>query len=301
MRIRIGTRGSKLALAQSSMVQAVLARACPESEFETVVISTAGDRQAADGDQPPGAGVFVKEIEGKLLAGEIDLAVHSLKDMPVSPPAGLVLAAVLEREDVREAFVSRDGVALARLPAGGRVGTGSPRRRAQLLRFRPDLNFVPIRGNVDTRLRKVREGAADGAVLALAGLRRLGLTEVVTEIIPLERCLPAPGQGAVVCQVRAGEAAILELAGRINHTASSRAVEAERAFLAGLGGGCRTPIAAYAQERAGVLELRGLAGDADGRRFVEGALSGPPADAAGLGGRLARELLARGAGELLEP
>ena len=301
MRVRIGTRGSKLALAQSYMVQSALSRACPEAEFETVVISTAGDRQAADGDLPAGTGVFVKEIEEKLLGGEIDLAVHSLKDMPVSPPAGLILAAVLVREDAREAFVSRDGRTLAELPSGARVGTGSPRRRAQLLRFRPDLSLIPIRGNVDTRLRKVREGLADGTVLALAGLRRLGLEESVTEIIPLDKCLPAPGQGAVVCQVRTGEAVLIELAGRINHEASARAVRAERAFLQGLGGGCRAPIAAYASEETGILKLSGLAGDADGRRFVEGALCGPPADAAGLGDRLARELLARGAGELPAP
>jgi hydroxymethylbilane synthase len=299
MRIRIGTRGSKLALAQASLVRQMLTQACPNIECRAVVITTAGDREAESGGPIAGTGIFVKEIEEQLLGGGIDVAVHSLKDMPVAMRPGAILAAVLPREDPREAFVSRDGRRLFALPCGARVATGSLRRQAQLLRRHPGLQFIPIRGNVDTRLRKIREGAAEGIVLALAGLRRLGLESSVTDIIPFEECLPAPGQGAVVCELRAGEAGLQELVGRINHAASARAVEAERSFLAALGGGCRTPIAAYACEREETLELRGFVGESSGLRYLEGMAAGIALEPNALGEKLARDLLAQGAGELL--
>ncbi len=300
MRIRLGTRGSPLALAQAVLTEATLHAADPGVIVERVVIKTTGDRQSETGAPEAGKGVFVKEIEEALLADRVDVAVHSAKDLPVDVPAGLVLAAVLPREDPRDAFCSRDGRTLDELPAGAKVGTGSPRRAAQLRRLYPHLAFVPIRGNVDTRLRKMREGEVDGAVLARAGLVRLGLATAITELLPAEVCLSAPGQGAVGLEARLADAATRAVLARVNDAPAFAAVTAERAFLRRLGGGCKTPIAALAVAEGDDLKLHGYIGEEEGARFVAGSAIAPAGDAEVLGVHLAERLLGEGAQELLD-
>jgi len=317
--LRLGTRGSALALAQAALAEAALAAAAsaggaPQLKVERVVITTTGDRRVASEGDPiapkgdgPGIalegdarGIFVREIEEALLSRAVDVAVHSLKDLPVDLPPGLVLAGVLERGDPRDAFCSRDGRTLDELPAGASVATGSPRRAAQLGRIWGHLVFVPIRGNVDTRLRKVREGAADGVVLARAGLVRLGLAGAITELIPLEVCLPAPGQGAIGLEARESDAGIAGLLARVTHPPTLAAVLAERAFLRRLGGGCRAPVAALGVgAEGGKLVLHGFVADPAGARFAASSAEGPAADAEALGVRLAERLLDEGAAEFM--
>jgi hydroxymethylbilane synthase len=232
----------------------------------------------------------------------VDVAVHSLKDLPADLAPGLGLAAVLPRADVRDAFCSRDGRTLDELPDGAKVATGSPRRESQLRRLWGRLSFVPIRGNVETRLRKVRDGEADGTILARAGLVRLGLEAAVTEIIPVAVCLPAPGQGAVGCEARSDDRATLDLLARIDHAETMLSVAAERAFLRRLGGGCRTPIAAWGQPGpAGGMTLHGFVGEAGGVRFFASSVTGRGVEAEALGVRLADRLIADGAAALLQP
>jgi len=299
MKIRIGTRGSALALAQAEMTRKALEAAAPGIETERVIIKTTGDRQSETGAPDAGKGVFVKEIEEALLANTIDVAVHSMKDVPTELAPGLTLAAMLPRADVRDVFCSRDGKILDELPAAARIGTGSPRRAAQLRRLYPDLAYVPIRGNVDTRLRKVREGEADGVILARAGLVRLGLEAAITEIIPIPVCLPAPGQGAVGLEIRSEDEKTKLVLDRLNHAETMLAVRAERQMLLKLGGGCRTPIAAYGVITDGSMHLLGFVGSAEGKQFVQGGVSAPAADPEALGNMLAEELLAKGAKDLL--
>lgn len=300
-RLRLGTRGSALALAQAALVEGALAAARPGLAVERIVIRTTGDRQPESGPPAPGKGVFVKEIEEALLANTIDVAVHSLKDLPVEAVPRLVLAAVLPRGDVRDAFCSRDGRTLDELGAGARVATGSLRRVTQLRRAYPLVEFVPIRGNVDTRLRRVREGAADGAILARAGLVRLGLEAAVTELIPAELCLPAPGQGAIGCEACADDGETLGLLRLIDDPPTFASVEAERAFLRRLGGGCRTPIAAWGSPGPGdTIVLHGFVGNPAGPEFVASSVTGPAAAAEELGTRLADRLLAEGAAAFLK-
>lgn len=299
MKIRLGTRGSALALAQAEMTRAALVAVAPDLEIERVVIKTTGDRQSETGVVESGKGVFVKEIEEALLTGTVDIAVHSTKDLPTELAPGLALTAMLPRADVRDVFCSRDGKILDEMPAGARVATGSPRRAAQLRRLYPDLAYVPIRGNVDTRLRKIREGEADGVVLARAGLVRLGLEASITEIIPIPVCLPAPGQGAVGLESRADDRKIAMLLQRVNHPETLLAVRAERRLLLKLGGGCLTPIAAYGVITDGSLHLLGFVGSAEGAIFVQGGVTAPAADPEAAGDRLAEELLTKGARELL--
>ena len=309
--IRVGTRGSALALAQAALAEAALAEAvlraaaapaaAPELTIERVVITTTGDSEQSiplEGAAAP-QGIFVREIEQALLAGSIDVAVHSLKDLPVDLPPGLVFAGVLPREDPRDAFCSRDGRTLDEMPPGARVGTGSSRRAAQLRRVWGHLAFVPIRGNVDTRLRKVREGAVDGVVLARAGLVRLGLVSAITELIPLEVCLPAPGQGAIGLEARESDAGTVGLLARLSHPPTLAAVLAERAFLRRLGGGCRAPVAALGVADGGKLVLHGFVGDPGGVVFAASSVEGLPAAAEALGVRLAERLLAEGAAEFM--
>ena len=281
------------------MLKRALLAVAPGLACDATVIKTTGDRQSEQGITSVGKDIFVKEIEEALLAGAIDLAVHSLKDLPVRLPDGLLIGAVLPREDVRDVFCSREGRNLNELAAGARVATGSLRREAQLKRVYGHLQFVPIRGNVDTRLRKIREGEADGAVLARAGLVRLGLESAITEILPLEVCLPAPGQGAIGVEARGVDRETLALLERVHHADSGRAVTAERKFLEGLGGGCRTPIAAYALVDKEEIRLHGFVGEAAGGRFVTGTLSGALSDPEALGTRLAEQLLSHGAADLL--
>ncbi len=293
--LRIGTRGSALARAQTELVLGRLRALDPGLPVETVIIRTSGDR-----GQREVRGAFVKELQHALLEGRIDLAVHSLKDLPTDPVPGLRLAAVLEREDPREALIAREGWTWATLPPGARVGTGSPRRTAQLRALRPDLVYLPLVGNVDTRLRRLEEGHYEAIVLAMAGLIRLGRMDRVTEVFPLEQLLPAPGQGAIAVEVRADDAPALALVEHLNHLPTWWAVAAERAFLRALGGGCRVPIAAYAEVHGDRLTLEGRVMAPDGARAVRGQIEGPAEAAEALGEALAERIRAADGSVLLE-
>jgi hydroxymethylbilane synthase len=296
----VGSRGSRLALRQTELVVAELARRHPSVRFRVERIRTAGDRQSGVSlSRIGGQGVFVKEIESALLAGKIDLAVHSLKDMTTDVPAGLAIAAVPPREDVRDALVSRGGLKLADLSAGARVGTGSPRRAVQLKALRPDLDVIDIRGNIDTRVRKVEEGQADATLLSAAGLARLGWLERASEVLSVEAMLPAVGQGTLALETRADDRATRDVVEVIEDRETRLATAAEKTFLARLGGGCRVPIAALATVDGGSLRLRGLVAEADGPRILRGETSGPVETAEALGAQLAEELLKRGAAEMV--
>jgi hydroxymethylbilane synthase len=300
----LGTRGSRLARWQTDHVSEALLRAWPGLDAETRVITTQGDRAL---DTPllviGGKGVFTAELEDALLRGEIDLAVHSLKDLPTTPTPGLMIGAILERADPRDTLISRKGHTLATLPQGATVGTSSSRRRAQLLHMRPDLSIRDLRGNVDTRIAKALDpdGSYDAILLALAGVQRLEREEVAGEIVSLETLLPAPGQGALAVQCRDEEESRALLA-PLNHALTALQVTAERALLAGLGGGCATPVAAYAWTEDERLHLRGCVTAPDGARQVEvrGNDAATLDGARRLGARLARNALKEGARELLE-
>ncbi len=298
MRVRIGTRGSRLALAQAeSVAEGLRARG---AEVELVPIRTSGDQlaQVALADFG-GKALFVKEIEEALLAGRVDVAVHSLKDMPAALPPGLGLAAFPPREDPADVLVTRDGGRLADLPAGARVGTSSLRRRVLLMRLRPDLRDEPIRGNVDTRLQQLAAGRYDALVMARAGLRRLGLEPAGATPLPVDEFLPAAGQGILGVEARAGEGPLLELLATLDHTETRIQAEAERAFLLRLGAGCHTPVAGFARLNGSALSVSGLVASEDGRTVLTAAVSGPPSSARALGEKLAEELLARGAAAVL--
>ncbi|GBD11214.1 Porphobilinogen deaminase [bacterium HR23] len=287
----IGTRGSPLALVQAHQVLRHLETLGVSARLH--IIRTSGDR-----GHRGGVGVFVKELEEALLRGEVHLAVHSLKDMPTQQPPGLRVACVLERADPRDALVSRLGP-LEHLPPHARVGCGSPRRIAQLRAIRPDLDYLPISGNVDTRLRKLESGQYDAVVLAMAGLARLQLEGRTTQVFSLAQVLPAPGQGAIALEVREGDARALRLAQDLNHWPTWWSVLAERAFLRALGGGCRVPIASYAQVQGNRLTLDGLVITPDGQTALRGQVEGRPEEAEALGTAIAQRLLAQGAGHLL--
>ena len=299
--LRLGTRGSALARWQTDHVAALIAAAWPDLSCEVIVFHTQGDR-VLDTPLPllGGKGVFTAELEAALHNGDIDLAVHSLKDLPTEMPAGLALGAVPVRAEAADVLISRAGYTLATLPQGATVGASSRRRAAQLLHHRPDLRILDVRGNVDTRLRKALAayGPYDALLLAHAGLTRLGHTDVITQVLPLDVMLPAPGQGALGIQCRA-EASTLALLAPLNHAPTRQAVTAERAFLVGLGGGCAVPIAAYATLTDSHLRLRGRVTAVDGSRQIDVAIAGPAGDAAALGARLAEKALAHGAAQLL--
>jgi hydroxymethylbilane synthase len=298
--LRLGTRGSQLALRQAELVRAALQAQHPALAIELVPITTRGDQLAHLPLQAiSGQGVFARALEDALLAGTIDCAVHSLKDLPGALRSGLVLAAFPPREDARDALVARTAPGFAALPPRARVATSSPRRAAQLLAARPDLEIVPIRGNVDTRLRKLEEQRLDATVLAVAGLRRLGLAARITEPLPLDLCLPAVGQGALAVQCRADDLATRALLAPLDDAPTRAAVEAERALLAALGGGCRIPIAAHATVEGATLRLRGLLASPDGRTLIRDQLMGPASAATRLGRALAERLLAAGGGALV--
>ncbi len=297
----VGSRGSKLALIQTNSLVEALGKAHPEYDFTVNIIKTEGDRdQTAGLDKIGGQGVFVKELEARLLDRSIDLAVHSLKDVPSQVQPGLEIGAVPLREDVRDALVSRSGETLARLPPGARVATGSPRRSVQLKAVRPDLEVAPIRGNVDTRIRKIKAGEAEAVLLASAGLIRMGMAEVITEYLSVEQFLPAVGQAALAVEVRAGEMEILDLLRSIEHLPTRQAVTAERSFLATLGGGCQAPIAASAIVVGDEIELDGMVAAPDGYIVMRDKVRGPASDPGYAGYLLAASFLGRGAGKLLQ-
>jgi len=295
-KIRIGTRGSPLALAQANLVARLLreAHGLNDDAIEIVVIKTSGDRIL---DRPlaeaGGKGLFTKEIEEALLANSVDLAVHSMKDVPTWLPDGLVIAAVLEREDPRDAFICVSHATLADVPAGGTVGTSSLRRQAQVLHRRPDLKVVPFRGNVETRLKKLADGQADATFLACAGLNRLGLTAHIRAKIDTDVMLPAVAQGAIGIEIRADDEETASRVAPLNDEATALCVAAERAFLATLEGSCRTPIAGLAELRHGALLFRGEILTPDGSQCHATARTGEAAEALKLAEDAGRELLAR--------
>ncbi len=294
--LKIGTRGSPLALAQAHETRARLSAAfdLPEDAFEIVVIKTTGDAVL---DRPlkeiGGKGLFTREIEEDLLSGRIDIAVHSMKDMPVEQPGGLLLDCYLPREDVRDAFVSLHHGALADLPAGARVGTSSLRRRAQLMARRPDLEVVEFRGNVQTRMKKLENDVADATFLAMAGLRRLGMDMVVKSAISVEDVLPAVAQGAIGIERREADMRAADMLAAIHDGPTGQRLAAERAFLAGLDGSCETPIAGLAELDGGTLRLRGEILRPDGSEVIGDDRSAPIEDGAALGAAMARDLRAQ--------
>ena len=303
--LRLGTRASELARTQSQTIADAVTQ-LTGAPVELVPISTVGDRSDAAIAQLGGTGVFVTALRDALLAGEVDLAVHSYKDLPTAPTPGLVLAAVPSREDPRDVLVARDGLTLGELPAGATVGTGAPRRMAQLRALGLGLEVVPIRGNVDTRMGRVvgaGRGDLDAVVLARAGLARLGRLDAVTETLDPLQVLPAPAQGALAVECRLGDGRTRELLGRLEHPATRACVTAERTVLAALEAGCSAPVAAYAElaegEDGAELFLRASVTALDGSDSVRGSLTGRPEKAAALGQALAAELLDRGAAQLM--
>lgn len=290
---RIGTRGSPLALVQARAVAARLAAAlgAPPDEIELVVIRTSGDviqdRPLAD---EGGKGLFTKEIEEALIDGRVDLAVHSAKDMPTILPQGLILAGCLAREDPRDVFISRKAESLAGLPRGARLGTASLRRQAIAKRARPDLQVLPLRGNVETRLRKLDEGQVDATILALAGLKRLGIAEHATAIMSADEFLPAVGQGAIGIETRSDDARVRETVARIDDADTSAALACERAFLTVLDGSCKTPIAGHAVVEGDAVQFRGLIARPDGTAAHDIAGHGSRRDAAAIGADAGRDL-----------
>lgn len=291
----VGTRGSALALWQAEYVVGRLRGRFPGRDFVIKTVHTRGDAvQSVSLAEIGTRGVFVKEIQSALLAGEIDLGVHSLKDLPSEVAPGLVLAATTPREDPRDALVSRHACGLADLPRGARLGTSSPRRAAQLRRLRADFVLDTIRGNVDTRVRKALNGEFDGVVLAAAGLHRLGMAEQVAEYLPFSTMVPAPGQGIIAVEAREGDAEALAVAAVVEDRPARLAAEAERAFVRALGGGCYTPLAAHATVRDGSIEMVGLLASPEGDTVVEAKISGDAGDPVALGTTLARQILAAG-------
>ena len=301
--LKLGTRGSKLALTQTGMVRDALARAVPAlaapDAIEIVVIKTTGDAiQDRPLSEAGGKGLFVKEIEEAMLSGRIDAAVHSMKDMPTAQPAGLLIAAFLPREDARDVLIAGAAKRIADLKQGAVVGTSALRRRAQLLHRRPDLRIVTFRGNVDTRLAKLDRGEVEATLLALAGLKRLGMTQVGTPV-PEDEMLPAVGQGAVCIECRADDAKVRAWLAAIDHAPTATCVAAEHAMLAVLDGSCRTPIAGHAVLAEGVLHLRGLIAKPDGSQLIAVERRGTIKEAEALGADAGRELLKRGGPDFL--
>ncbi len=301
MHIKIGTRGSKLALAQTHSVVDQLKKVIPEIAAEVTVIKTSGDiMQDVSLMQIGGQGVFVKEIEEALLSGSIDLAVHSMKDVPGDIPERLTFAAVLQREDVRDVLVSRGNVKLEFLPRGARIGTGSLRRGAQIQSILPDVTIMPLRGNIDTRLKKIETENLTGVILAAAGMKRLGYAQVISQFLPIELMLPAVGQGALGLQIRETDTDLFKVLAKLNHVPTATEVAAERSYLRALGGGCRLPIAAYGLIEGGRLTLEGLVAAPNGASVVRDKVWGELNDAEAMGKRLADMIMEKGGKKLLD-
>lgn len=296
--VRIATRGSALALRQTEWVAERLRAAWPEQRFELVSASTVGDRDKQSPLTSLGQGVFVKGVEELLLEGVADIAVHSLKDIPTLLTTDLELAAFPPREDPRDGLVCRIGGDLESLPPGARVGTGSPRRAAQLLQLRPDLRILAVRGNLDTRLRKLREGGFEALVLAVAGLARLGRQDELDQVFQIEECTPAAGQGALVVQTRAEDDATKELVAPLDDRRCRTESLAERAFLAALGGGCQLPAGALARWSRGQIHIVGVVASSDGRNLARAHHNGAASESATVGHQLAERLLPRAQGLL---
>ncbi|MDQ5822636.1 MAG: hydroxymethylbilane synthase [Chloroflexota bacterium] len=297
--LTIGTRSSKLALVQAELVRAALLNVRPDLDVRLEHITTKGDVvQDRPLSEIGGNGLFVTQIEEALRAGTVDVAVHSAKDLASTLPPDMSLGAFLPRADARDVLVSRDGATLSELPPGARVGTSSPRRTCQVRAMRPDLTVLDIRGNVDTRLRKLRDGHYDAIVLAAAGLARLGMLDCVTEWFPTDVMIPAVAQGALAVEVRAGDAFTRELASKINDPLTATVVRAERAFLARIGGGCSLPIGAYATVAGGEIRIVGMIGSVEGR-VLRGVQVGAESEPEQAGARLAEQLLDRGGRKLI--
>ncbi len=299
--ITIGTRGSQLALWQANWVKGAVSRHHPDLTVELVTIKTKGDKIL---DVPlakvGGKGLFVKEIEEALLDGRIDLAVHSMKDMPADIPVGLCIGAIPEREEPRDVLITRSGLPLDRLDRGARIGTSSLRRSAQLLRFRPDIRIVPLRGNLDTRLMKLECEALDAIVLAAAGIRRLGLANRITQVLDESIMLPAVGQGALCIEIRENDSRVAPVVAALDDLPTRQVVMGERMFLNRLEGGCQVPIAGHGHIDENGYTLTGLVCDVDGSHQVKQSRTGPEAQSEQIGLQLAEALLAMGAGEILE-
>ncbi|MDP2335335.1 MAG: hydroxymethylbilane synthase [Bacteroidota bacterium] len=299
--IRIGTRGSQLALYQAKKVKATLENIFPELQVELKIIKTKGDKildvaLSKIGDK----GLFTKEIENELLDGSVDLAVHSLKDLPTTLPEGLKLGAVLERAEFRDALVSLKGKKIADLKAGDVVATSSLRRIAGLLKINNQIIVKDIRGNVNSRLKKMEEGYCDAMIMAAAGLQRLGLEEYITEIIDPEVLMPAVSQGAIAIETRQNDPEIDFLMAKLNHTETWNTVIAERAFLAHLQGGCQVPLGCYSKVENGTLNMSGFVASVDGKQYIREDISGDLANGAEIGVQLGEKLLKKGAGEILD-
>jgi hydroxymethylbilane synthase len=301
MNIKIGTRGSKLALTQANLVADSLKKLDPGITAEICVIKTSGDiMQDVSLTKIGGKGVFVKEIEDALASGTVDLAVHSMKDVPTEIPAGLTFAAIMRREDARDVLVSKNNKKMEFMPRGARIGTGSMRRSAQLLAVLPDLAIVSLRGNLETRLKKIETENLQGIILAAAGMKRMGLTEKISQYLPIETMLPAVGQGALGLQIRDSDYALGELVAKLNHVPTAAEITAERSFLRHLGGGCLLPIAAFGKLEDEQLTLEGLVAAPQGTSIIRDKVRGSVLEAEELGKKLAEIILEKGGKKLLE-
>ena len=301
MNIKIGTRGSKLALTQADFVAETIKKIMPEAVIEIRIIKTSGDiMQDISLLKIGGKGVFVKEIEDALLSSAVDLAVHSMKDVPTEIPDGLEFAAILQREDARDILVSRNNRKIEQMPKGAKIGTGSLRRSAQLLDILPDAVIVPLRGNLDTRLRKIETEKLDGVIVAAAGMKRMGFVQRITQFLPVELMLPAVGQGALGLEVRTGDNELKKILAKINHAPTNTEIAAERSFLRYLGGGCRLPIAALGKLEGDKLSLEGLVASPQGSGIIRDKVKGTIFEAEELGKKLAEMILERGGKKFLE-
>lgn len=300
MNLKIGTRGSKLALTQTNFVVEKIKKLMLEADIEICVIKTSGDiMQDMSLLTIGGQGVFVKEIEEALLSKKIDLAVHSMKDVPSETPEGLMFAAILPREDVRDVLVARENIKIEFMPRGAKIGTGSLRRGAQIKAILPDVNIVPLRGNIDTRLKKIETENLTGVVLAAAGIKRMGLAERITQFLPVETMLPAVGQGALGLQIRKADVDLAKICASLNDAATAVEVTAERSFLRGLGGGCRLPIAALGKLEKDRLSLEGMIAAPNGTTMIREKIGGAKEEADELGKKLAEIILEKGGKKLL--
>jgi len=301
MNFKIGTRGSKLALTQTNYVADKLRRIMPETNIEICVIKTSGDiMQDVSLLKIGGQGVFVKELEDALLSKKIDLAVHSMKDVPGETLDELMFAAILPREDMRDVLVSRDNIKMESMPKGAKIGTGSQRRGAQIKAILPDVNIVPLRGNIETRLKKIETENLTGVILAAAGMKRMGLAEKITQFLPVEMMLPAVGQGALGLQIRKTDVELAKACAALNDVTTAAEVTAERSFLRTLGGGCRLPIAALGKLEGQRLSLEGMITAPDGSTMIREKISGSREDAEELGEKLANIVLEKGGKKLLD-